>query len=136
MDASLLLLSWYGFEPADSPRSKSTYQRITEKLRAGPALLYRYPPHPPEGAFALCGFWEVEHLIAAGQLEQAQANFERLLTYANDVGLFAEEIAPDTAEPQGNFPQAYTHVGLISAAIALEKARTRERSSPPAEEAV
>jgi GH15 family glucan-1,4-alpha-glucosidase len=120
MDASLLLMSWYGFEHADSPRMKSTYERIVEELRASDSLIYRYRLTAPEGAFGICCFWEAEFLaLGGGTEEEASAHFEHLLEYANDLGLFAEEIDPRSGAALGNFPQAFTHVGLISAAISL-----------------
>ena len=75
-----------------------------------------------EGAFGVCSFWAVEYLARAGEKEAATEAFERLLAHANDVGLFAEEIDPQTGAALGNFPQAFTHVGLINAALALAHA--------------
>jgi GH15 family glucan-1,4-alpha-glucosidase len=77
-----------------------------------------------EGAFGICAFWRVGFLArGGGDFAEAEADFQRLLAYANDVGLYAEEMDPETGEPWGNFPQAFTHVGLIHAALALEEAR-------------
>jgi GH15 family glucan-1,4-alpha-glucosidase len=122
VDASLLQLSWYGFEEAGSERMKETYRLIRERLRAGRNLLYRYLTNPPEGAFGLCSFWEVEYMaLGGGTLDEAHSLFRQLLSYANDLGLFAEEIDPETGEPLGNFPQAFTHVGLISAALTIQQ---------------
>jgi GH15 family glucan-1,4-alpha-glucosidase len=90
-------------------------------------LMYRYDFNtedglpPGEGAFGICSFWAVECLALAGDLEEATLRFERLLRYANDVGLYAEEIDPRTGEALGNFPQAFTHVGLINAALTLNQ---------------
>jgi GH15 family glucan-1,4-alpha-glucosidase len=119
LDATLLRLAWYGFEHADSKRMKSTYQKIREELGAGNDLLYRYKRTPPEGAFGICGFWGVEQLALAGSLREAHRAFQNLAQYGNDLGLFAEEIDPQTGDALGNFPQAFTHVGLISAALTL-----------------
>jgi GH15 family glucan-1,4-alpha-glucosidase len=120
MDSTLLRLAWYGFEHADSVRMKRTYDRVRARLSPTDSLLYRYPRNPPEGAFGACGFWGVEHLaIGGGTLEQAHNAFRRLLTYQNDLGLLAEETDPGTASALGNFPQAFTHVGLISAALTI-----------------
>jgi GH15 family glucan-1,4-alpha-glucosidase len=132
LDASLLLLSWYGFEAASSERMKSTYTRIRERLGAGGDLLYRYrtTDSPGEGAFGICSFWGAEFLaLGGGTAAEAQVAFGRLCGYANDVGLFAEEIDPVTGDPRGNFPQAFTHVGLINAALSLVQ-RLEERKSP------
>jgi GH15 family glucan-1,4-alpha-glucosidase len=120
MDASLLLMSWYGFEHADSPRMQSTYERIVQELRASDSLIYRYRLTAPEGAFGICCFWEAEFLALGGGTEkEASQHFVHLLEYANDLGLYAEEIDPRSGSALGNFPQAFTHVGLISAAISL-----------------
>ena len=124
LDASLLLLSWYGFEDASSPRMRQTYARVRERLGAGQGLLYRYrlPESPGEGAFGICSFWGAEYLaLGGGSVEEARAIFETLCGLANPVGLFAEEIDPATGDPVGNFPQAFTHVGLINAALSLAR---------------
>ncbi|HEX6505949.1 MAG TPA: glycoside hydrolase family 15 protein [Terriglobales bacterium] len=128
MDATLLRLAWYGLEHADSDRMKKTYRRVREKLRPRDSLLYRYERNPPEGAFGVCGFWGVEQLaLGGGTLEQAHDAFRQLLAYQNDLGLYAEEIDPESGEELGNMPQAFTHVGLISAALTLAE---QERGKP------
>jgi GH15 family glucan-1,4-alpha-glucosidase len=130
MDATLLRLAWYGFEYPDSTRMRNTYSRVSEQLGAGNSLFYRYKRQPPEGAFGLCGFWAVEHLaLCEGTLQQAQDAFQQILTYRNDVGLYAEETDPLEAEALGNFPQGFTHVGLISAALTLAE-RERRKAHP------
>ena len=138
VDAALLLLSWCGFETAGSDRMRGTYARVREALGAGDALLYRYrtADSPGEGAFGICSFWGAEYLaLGGGTAEEALEAFERLCGYANDVGLFGEEINPSTGAALGNFPQAFTHVGLINAAVSLTRrlqgARPLERSLPP-----
>jgi GH15 family glucan-1,4-alpha-glucosidase len=142
IDATLLLLAWYGFEPADSDRMRGTYRRVREQLGAGDGLLYRYrrdheperegePISPGEGAFGICSFWGVEFLaIGGGSVDEARQLFERLAGYANDVGLFAEEIEPGTGAALGNFPQAFTHVGLINAALSLSRRMEGEAPMP------
>ena len=135
VDASLLLLSWYGFAEAGGPRMAGTFARIRERLEVAPGLYYRYQGSRTdrEGAFGICSFWAVEFLaLGGGSLEEAQGCFERLLPYANDVGLYAEEIAPETGEALGNFPQAFTHVGLIGAALAIEERRREQSEMKPA----
>jgi len=109
---------------------KSTYRRIRQELGAGDSLLFRYRSHPPEGAFGICGFWAVEYLaLGGGTLQDAYDLFDHLLKYGNDLGLFAEEIDPGTGNALGNFPQAFTHIGLISAALTLEE-KERGESHP------
>ncbi|HEX5506837.1 MAG TPA: glycoside hydrolase family 15 protein [Thermomicrobiales bacterium] len=127
LDAALLTLPLYDYVDAAHPRMRATCARIHERLARGP-LLYRYQDTddglpPGEGAFGICSFWAVECLARGGDVAQAGAAFEQLLTYANDVGLFAEEIDPDTGAALGNFPQAFTHVGLINAALTLAERR-------------
>jgi GH15 family glucan-1,4-alpha-glucosidase len=137
MDASLLTLPMYGYVEGTNSRMRSTCARIHEKL-ARDGLVYRYEATtddglpPGEGAFGLCSFWAVECVARGGNVEGAARTFERLLAYANDVGLFAEEIDPDTGAALGNFPQAFTHIGLINAALTL--AEFREGDVPAAAE--
>jgi GH15 family glucan-1,4-alpha-glucosidase len=124
MDASLLVLPLYGYIKGTDPRMRSTGARIQEQL-ARNSLVYRYETKtndglpPGEGAFGICSFWAVECLARGGQVEAAGQAFEQLLSYANDLHLFAEETDPDTGTLLGNFPQAFTHVGLINAALTL-----------------
>ena len=130
VDASLLTLPLYGYVEGTNPRMRSTCARIQERLgRDG--LLYRYETGtddglpPGEGAFGICSFWAVECQARGGDVEGAKRAFERLLPNANDVGLFAEEIDPETGAALGNFPQAFTHIGLINAALTLADASRR-----------
>jgi len=132
VDAALLLLPWYGYTDASSPRMRSTYDRIRRDLEVAPGLLLRYRNDisPGEGAFGICGFWAAEcAALGAGDLGEAIARIEALLACQNDVGLFAEEMDPLTGEGLGNFPQAFTHIGFINAALTvqqrLEQAGTR-----------
>ncbi|MBA3884249.1 MAG: glycoside hydrolase family 15 protein [Acidobacteria bacterium] len=136
LDATLLLLPWYGFEDAGSDRMRATYARVREALGAGTGLLYRYRTEdsPGEGAFGICSFWGAEYLaLGGGTPEEARGVFEHLCGFANDVGLFAEEIDPSTGAALGNFPQAFTHVGLINAAVSLTH---RLEGTPPHERAL
>jgi GH15 family glucan-1,4-alpha-glucosidase len=122
LDASLLLMSYYGFEAADSDRMQSTYAALRKALSTNNNLIYRYRGGPPEGAFGICSFWEVEYLaLGGGPIDRAIQLFEALLKYRNDVGLYAEEIDPNTGDALGNFPQAFTHVGLISAVLSINE---------------
>lgn len=122
IDASLLLLPLYGYIDADHPRMRGTSAAIRERLGSG-SLIYRYRYGDGltgyEGAFGVCSFWSVECLARQGERDLALRDFDRLLAYANDVGLFAEQIDAESGEPLGNFPQAYTHIGLIGAALTL-----------------
>jgi GH15 family glucan-1,4-alpha-glucosidase len=130
LDATLLRIPWYGFEEASSQRMLSTYKKICAHLGAGRGLLYRYERQQVEGAFGVCGFWGVEHLVlGGGTLEHAHEAFQQLLVFANDLGLYAEETEPSSGDALGNFQQAFTHVGLISAALTLEE-KERGKSHP------
>ncbi len=121
IDASLLLVGWYGFEDPASPRMRSTVDRIRERLGAGRGLLYRRRDEawPREGAFLVCSFWLVELLARGGRRDEVDALFDELLGHANDVGLYAEELDPETGGALGNFPQGLTHLGLVNAALTL-----------------
>jgi GH15 family glucan-1,4-alpha-glucosidase len=124
VDAALLLLGWYGYDDPASPRMRGTWRRIRQRLSPGPGLLYRYEPSAAagEGAFGICSAWAVEHLArGGGSVEEAVAWLEGLLARANDVGLFAEEIDPRTGGALGNFPQAFTHVGVVNAVLTLDR---------------
>jgi GH15 family glucan-1,4-alpha-glucosidase len=129
LDASALAIPMTGFLPATHPRVVSTMERIAERLTAD-GLVYRYrrsetedglPGH--EGTFALCSFWLVDNLALAGRVAEARQLFERVADYANDVGLLAEEIEPHSGELLGNFPQGFTHLGLIRAALKHRQSR-------------
>jgi GH15 family glucan-1,4-alpha-glucosidase len=134
VDASLLLLSIYGFEPADSPRMNGTIDRIFERLGDGGALR-RYRDTNDglageEGRFGICGFWAVEALARAGRETEARAIFDDLVARGNDVGLFAEEFEERSGGVLGNFPQALTHLGLINAACALDRGKAVQPDEP------
>jgi len=122
LDAALLVIPLVGFLPPDDPRVASTVDAIQRHL-ARAELVYRYlgPDRLPtgEGAFLICSFWLVEALARIGRLDEAQERFTRLLERRNDLGLLAEQIDPDTGEQLGNFPQAFSHIGLINAALTL-----------------
>jgi GH15 family glucan-1,4-alpha-glucosidase len=131
VDASNLLLSLLLFVAPTDPRMLGTLRRTMREL-VSDSLVYRYEIGQGagdgltglEGTFNICTFWLVEALARAGQLEEARFIFEKMLTYANHVGLFAEETGP-LGEALGNFPQAFTHLGLISAAFALDRELSR-----------
>ncbi len=124
VDASALLLPLVGFLPATDPRMQSTIAAIEKHLTTPEGLVYRYRGFNDglggdEGAFLICSFWLVDNLIFAGQADKARALYEKLRTYSNDLDLYSEEINPHTLELQGNFPQAFTHLGLINGAVQL-----------------
>ncbi len=121
LDATALLLPILEFLPPDHPRAIHTLETIQRELADG-VLVYRSSAHHrKEGAFGLCSFWLVDALAFAGRLEEARTHFEALLRMANHVGLYAEEIDPATGAFLGNFPQAFTHVGLINSAVYLSR---------------
>ena len=127
LDAGVLLMPMVKFlSPAD-PRFLSTLEAIEDRLVVD-SLVFRYDPESSpdgldgeEGTFSLCSFWYVEALTRANRLEDAQLALEKMFTYANHVGLYAEEVGA-TGDQLGNFPQAFTHLALISAAINLDRA--------------
>ena len=124
LGANALLLAIYGFEDATSERMQKTHELLRQRLSPKVGLMYRDNREETkrEGAFGLCNFWEANFLARSRDLGEAHRVFEAVLGYANDVGLFAEEIDPETGDALGNFPQAFTHLGLISAALALRDA--------------
>lgn len=125
VDASLLLLGCLGYKDPKHPRMHGTFEQVWRRLsRNGLLLRYEegYDGLPGrEGAFGICSFWAIDQLACQGRIEEARRAFAHVLSFANDVGLFAEEIEPHSGAALGNFPQAYTHVGLINAALALSK---------------
>ena len=122
LDAALLVIPLVGFLPPDDARVVSTVEAIQRHL-ARAELVHRYlgPDGLPsgEGAFLICSFWLVEALARLGRLDEAHERFTSLLERRNDLGLLAEQIDPDTGEQLGNFPQAFSHIGLINAALTL-----------------
>jgi GH15 family glucan-1,4-alpha-glucosidase len=126
LDASVLLMPLCKFIAPTDPRWISTLDAITAEL-VSDSLVYRYNVDAsPDGltgneaTFSICSFWWVEALARAGRLDEARLAFEKMLGYANHVGLYSEEIGP-TGELLGNFPQAFTHLALISAAYNLDR---------------
>lgn len=128
LDASLLTLPLRRVLPADHPRMIATTRAITQRLGAGDGLLFRYLPQDspdgldqPEGAFLLCSFWLVDNLAGQGRVDDASQLFDQLCSYASPLGLFAEQIDPGDHTFLGNFPQALSHVGLLSSAVVLAR---------------
>jgi alpha,alpha-trehalase len=127
LDASNLMLAITGFLPATDPRMRATIDAIAERLTDERGLVYRYLTHDGlpggEGTFLLCTFWLAQAQTLAGDVEAATATFERAIASMNDVGLLAEEVDPQSGEMLGNFPQAFSHVGLVNAAWTISEAR-------------
>ncbi|MFE3181131.1 glycoside hydrolase family 15 protein [Streptomyces violascens] len=127
LDASVLMMPMAKFVSPTDPKWLSTLDALTTDL-VSDSLVYRYDPEASpdglrgsEGTFSICSFWYVEALTRAGRLEEARLAFEKMLTYGNHLGLYAEEIGR-SGEQLGNFPQAFTHLSLISAAFNLDRA--------------
>lgn len=127
LDAAVLMMPLTKFIAPTDPKWLSTLDALTHDL-VSDSLVYRYDPQASpdglrgdEGTFSICSFWYVEAMVHAGRIDEARLAFEKMLTYANHLGLYAEEIS-HTGEQQGNFPQAFTHLALISAAFNLDRA--------------
>jgi GH15 family glucan-1,4-alpha-glucosidase len=131
LDASLLTIPLVGFLPADDPRVRGTLGAVRRTL-LDDCFVRRYEHDaegasvdglpPGEGAFFLCSFWFVDNLILLGELEEAQAMFERLLSLRNELGLLSEEYDPGLGRLVGNYPQAFSHIGLVNTALLLDRA--------------
>jgi len=131
LDASNLMIPIVGFLPPDDPRVLSTIEATQDRLTDKHGLVYRYRAHDglegEEGTFLLCTFWLAQAQALAGRIEQAKEIFSRAASFANDLGLLAEEVDPTTRELLGNFPQAFSHIGLVNAAWAIAEAERRKR---------
>ena len=129
LDASNLMLAITGFLPGDDPRVKATIDATTQRLTDKRGLVYRYVGDDgfagEEGAFLLCTFWLAQAQALADDVDAATATFERAIAAINDVGLLAEEVDARSGEMTGNFPQAFSHIGLINAAWAITEAQQR-----------
>jgi len=132
LDASALMLVITGFLPASDDRAKATIDAIATRLTDERGLVYRYLARDglagDEGAFLMCTFWLAEAQALAGDLDKATATFERAIAAMNDVGLLAEEVDSNSPEMIGNFPQAFSHVGLVNAAWAISQAQGKVAS--------
>jgi len=134
VDASLLALPLRGVIPADHPRMVATTAAIAERLSAGDGLLYRYRHDQSpdglagdEGAFLLCSFWLVDNLVQQGRLDEAEQLYASLCARASPLGLLSEQIDPSSGELTGNFPQAFSHIGVIASGVTLARARGAAR---------
>ena len=144
MDASLLLLAEVGFLDAEDPRFRGTVEAVErELLRDGFVLRYDTGAAedglpPGEGAFLACSFWLVDAWLMLGRRDEAEALFERLLAIRSDLGLLAEEFDPRAGRLCGNYPQAFSHIGLVNAAFNLTRAAkpTEQRSERRTADAV
>jgi GH15 family glucan-1,4-alpha-glucosidase len=125
LDAALLLAVHLGYFTPDDPRGIRHVDAIRQSLSVDGGLLRRYTVQDDfghmEAAFTVCTFWLVEALALLGRTDEARELFDRLLTLHNGLGLYSEDILPDTLEQSGNFPQTYSHVGLINAAFRLSR---------------
>ena len=137
LDASSLMIPIVGFLPADDPRVLATIDAIADRLTDERGLVYRYDTSDGtdglegrEGTFVLCTFWLAQALALARQLARARQVFERAISFVNDVGLLAEEVDPATGELLGNFPQAFSHIGLVNAAWAISEAERGAAAAP------
>lgn len=132
LDAANLMLPLMGFMDAEDEKMRLTIEGIQRELAKG-ALVYRYRIDDglkgDEGAFLLCGFWLVACLARLGKVEEAEKNFLELLSHSNHLGLYSEEVEPGSGEALGNFPQAFSHMGLILAAKELETAAQKKQEA-------
>ena len=134
LDASTLMLPLVGFLRADDPRMRATIEAIEKELTSPEGFVYRYKDYDDgltgdEGTFSICTYWLADNLIALGQLERARALFEKLRAHGNDLGLHSEEIEGETGAMLGNFPQAFTHLGLINTAVQLHQAEMSNKQT-------
>jgi GH15 family glucan-1,4-alpha-glucosidase len=137
LDASNLMLAITGFLPGDDPRMKATIDATAERLTDERGLVYRYRAQDglegEEGTFLLCTFWLAQAQALAGEVDQARQTFERAVAYVNDVGLLAEEVDVGGTEMIGNYPQAFSHIGLVNAAWAITEAEQASSARAGAE---
>ncbi|MDP9431373.1 MAG: glycoside hydrolase family 15 protein [Actinomycetota bacterium] len=134
LDASALMLAIVGFLPGDDPKMLATIDAIEQQLPDDRGLVYRYRSHDglpgEEGTFLLCTFWLAHALALAGLGTRARLVFERAAAFVSDLGLLAEEVSPDSDELLGNFPQAFSHIGLVNAAWAISEAENPQTPDP------
>jgi len=134
LDAAVLQMPVLGFLPATDPRMTATIETLSQRLLNGP-YVRRYDCSDDQGylsaAFLLCSFWYVDGLIGMNRLDAAERQLEQLLTLSSPLGLLAEGNDPVSGAPRGNFPQAYSHLGVIDSAVRLERARAAQQAEAP-----
>lgn len=126
IDAANLMLPLVGFIRAAEPKMLSTIRAIEEQLTSPEGFVYRYRDYNDglageDGAFMICSFWLADNLVMLGEVDKASALFEKLKSCSNDLGLFSEEVNPQTGEMLGNFPQSFSHMAMISTALNLDR---------------
>ena len=136
-DAAALQVGLMGFLPFGDPRVRATIDVVDRELNHN-GHIYRYRSHDgldgDEGAFTFCTLWMVQCLALSGRRRgRAQERFEMVLSHSGDLGLLAEEIDPETGEQLGNYPQAFSHVGVINAALAIDRAESGDTALPEGE---
>ena len=134
IDATTLLIPRMGLLPYDDPRVQSTIEAVMQNLMTERGLVYRYKNEDglpgDEGCFLLCSFWLVDSLALSGRLDEATSVFVNILQLMSPLGLLAEEIDPETGKLLGNFPQAFSHIGLVNSALYIGIARGRKHKGP------
>ena len=134
LDATALLFPLYGFLPFDDPRVENTIDAVRRRLTTEEGLVYRYEGDDGlpggEGTFVLCSFWLVDALALSGRVEQAEALFDQVVSHSSPLGLLSEEIAADSGALLGNFPQAFSHIGLINSVLYLDRAHNDRQPGP------
>jgi len=134
LDAAMLLVAFVGFLPFDDPRVTSTIRAVDDRLATDEGLVYRYDGIDGlpggEGTFLLCSFWLVDALALTGRVEEAERRLERLIEYVSPVGLLAEEVDGATGSHLGNYPQAFSHIGLLNSALYVSRAKGMAAPGP------
>ena len=134
VDATSVLIPQMGFLPYEDPRIQGTIDAVMENLMTENGFIYRYKNEDglpgDEGCFALCSFWLVDSLTLSGRLEEAEKIFVNILQQISPLGLLSEEIDPKTKKQLGNFPQAFSHIGLINSALYISIAKGCEHRGP------
>lgn len=134
LDATALLVPLFGFLPIEDPRVQVTIDAVRRRLTTDEGLVYRYDGDDGlpggEGTFVLCSFWLVDVLALSGRVDEAEQLFDTILAHSSPLGHLSEEIAAETGKLLGNFPQAFSHIGLINSVLYLDSARGNPQSGP------